>query len=348
VNYLIGLRRAGEGPGSGFDPREAGAGLKDGIEEHWFDDLTRAMAGTTSRRQALKTVAATALTALTGGLASSPAAARGEKCYNSFECPGPCDVCWRSLGDQITGRPGVCIAGPTGFPGQCPAGQCCIGGNCSLPPSGFTCGTAVNSSGCPSGQARCFGHCISLSNDPNNCGGCGNACGVGSNANNPTCCGETCTDIQSDPANCGGCGSNYACSGGRVCSAGQCGCPTGQTDCGGTCTDTRTDRNNCGGCSAPGSSPQGMVCSSEQVCSGGTCLGGCPEPCGADQTCCVNPTTNIGVCVAADTCCGGLPRDPSTEACCRTTNPSVPFVICPFPLGVCCLPAGCCLAGSQF
>ena len=96
-------------------------------------------------------------------------------------------------------------------------------------------------------------------------------------------CGMGCKDsssFQTDPLNCGMCG--MACSGGGSCTAGKCGCATGQTLCGTTCADTRTSAANCGTC--------GMACPSGQTCTAGKCStggsmidgggGGLPRPTG--------------------------------------------------------------------
>jgi hypothetical protein len=53
-------------------------------------------------------------------------------------------------------------------------------------------------------------------------------------------------DISDDPANCGACGN--ACAAGERCIKGRCGCPPPLTDCHGRCVDTRSDDGNCGAC----------------------------------------------------------------------------------------------------
>jgi hypothetical protein len=54
-----------------------------------------------------------------------------------------------------------------------------------------------------------------------------------------------------------------ACSGGQSCSAGSCGCPSGQTLCGATCISTQADPANCGYC--------GTQCQPGETCSSGVC-----------------------------------------------------------------------------
>ena len=86
--------------------------------------------------------------------------------------------------------------------------------------------------------------------------------------------------VPDRPPNCGMCG--MACSGGGSCTAGKCGCATGQMLCGTTCADTQTSAANCGMC--------GMACASGQTCTAGKCGtggsmtdgggGGLPRPTG--------------------------------------------------------------------
>lgn len=53
------------------------------------------------------------------------------------------------------------------------------------------------------------------------------------------------------------------CSGGKLCLAGRCNCPSGQTDCSGTCFDTSTSSNHCGAC--------GTACQDGAVCQKSAC-----------------------------------------------------------------------------
>jgi hypothetical protein len=57
-----------------------------------------------------------------------------------------------------------------------------------------------------------------------------------------------CVDVTSDPNNCGGCG--VACGAGAACQMGVCiaGCAAGQIQCGGACIDASADNQNCGAC----------------------------------------------------------------------------------------------------
>jgi hypothetical protein len=119
---------------------------------------------------------------------------------------------------------GVCAA-PNGCPGDgscsnngtCTNGACvCLNGytgaDCSIAPPPV----------CPAGQTTCGSTCVSLSTDPNNCGGCNQACAAGFMCANGACApnGPTCTDrirngaetdVDCGGGTCGGCGVNQAC-----------------------------------------------------------------------------------------------------------------------------------------
>jgi hypothetical protein len=75
----------------------------------------------------------------------------------------------------------------------------------------------------------CGTHCVNTDTDNNNCGGCGQSCGlvVGTSCDEGQCqcaapqvvCNNQCVDITSDSANCGFCGHNCQ---GTACSLGLC------------------------------------------------------------------------------------------------------------------------------
>jgi hypothetical protein len=105
--------------------------------------------------------------------------------------------------------------------------------------------------------------CVSLSSDPH-CGAINNNC----SERGLRCCDGTCVDVTNDANNCGGCG--VVCSGSTpFCVAGRCTadgseCAPGLTKCGNTCVDLGYDPQNCGAC--------GNVCAeSTPYCSGGSC-----------------------------------------------------------------------------
>ena len=162
----------------------------------------------------------------------------------------------------------------------------CSAGNCVV-------------AGCNAGYANCDGNAangceVNVSNNINNCGGCGVVCSTPNGT--PACTGGACqiagcnagyADCDSNAANgcevnvsnninnCGGCGvvcstpnATPACSGGTCQIAG---CNTGYANCDGIAANgcevnVSNNINNCGGC--------GVVCSTPNAtpaCSGGTC-----------------------------------------------------------------------------
>jgi hypothetical protein len=138
-----------------------------------FDDLTKALATATSRRQALKTIVATTLGGLLGlgGIDAAFAAKKcrglGSKCSHGDQCcSNYCanNVCTCSPGQ--TNCNGTCVDLQTnnnncGTCGNvCPSGATCSGGQCL----------------CPPGLTNCNGTCVDLQTDQNNCGFCGNMC----------------------------------------------------------------------------------------------------------------------------------------------------------------------------
>jgi hypothetical protein len=95
---------------------------------------------------------------------------------------------------------------------------------------------------CPPGEILCGTTCVNITDDPNHCGTCTNACASGSPCCNGVCCspGSTCCN--------GGCGGNLCPDGVHCCGPGQ-----------GTCSG---DNRCC--CPFPSrtclSTPLGMIC----------------------------------------------------------------------------------------
>jgi hypothetical protein len=184
----------------------------------------------------------------------------------------------------------------------CGAGLSCCSGMCAdLQRDPTRCGacttvcsTANATSACTAGACRLtcatgFGDCnasaadgceSALTSSLTNCGACGSACtftrGMGVCALGAcvvTGCEPGFQDCDRNGANgcesnpntdvlhCGRCGN--ACATGQTCTAGVCGCPSGQSICQSACTNVQTDRFNCGMCN--------LACPSGQVCVAGAC-----------------------------------------------------------------------------
>ena len=142
---------------------------------------------------------------------------------------------------------------------------------------------------CQNGQTCCNNACKNLSNDPNNCGSCGNQCPIGQ-----SCCSGSCIDLSSDSLNCGSCGNQ--CPIGQTCYKGICQvcnppceppleCCEGVGLATGYCVDKSSDNYNCGEC--------GLVCPSGYSCVNSSCLP-CEPPCLEQGTkCCSNQCIDI-------------------------------------------------------
>jgi hypothetical protein len=123
------------------------------------------------------------------------------------------------------------------------------------------------------GIGACNAVCTDLTTR-DNCGTCGNFCGVDGTCSAGVCacpapedavCGAFCEDLD-DSLNCGACGNNC---GGLDCLPGRiCGCPDGEAACGEACQNTLF-MSTCG--TACG------VCTGQQYCNGFGCSGGAVE-----------------------------------------------------------------------
>ena len=121
------------------------------------------------------------------------------------------------------------------------AGETCQGGACiattTEAPPPPTCADQ--------GLIECFGACVNLQTDPNNCGFCGEVCPSGQ------CGAGICIEVVGPaPA--------------------QVVCSDGQADCGAGWIDVISDPANCGFC--------GNVCASDAQCFLGGCLGALEIP----------------------------------------------------------------------
>lgn len=136
---------------------------------------------------------------------------------------------------------------------------------------------------CTDPEVLCSGICVNVSNDPNNCGECGNVCSEYAvceggicqlNCGGLTECDGSCVDILSDPNNCGEC--ENVCSEYATCTDGTCQLDCGElTPCGDTCVDISNDPNNCGACGAvcPGADSGTATCE-EGICGFTECPSG--------------------------------------------------------------------------
>jgi len=237
-----------------------------------FDDFSKSLSEeSVPRRESLRRLGAVFLGAMFGPLAlgietasANPDSRRRRRRIRKLiprlpigrppedACTGFCKKCGsKSRQNQCVLACRACGNDPKRMQGSCGAYACC--GN---------------------GTTYCNGTCTYLSDDPSNCGACGNVCGEST----PYCihgtcadctlgqtkCNGTCTDLYWDPANCGACG-NTCSSPTPHCAYGTCGaCTADFTLCNGTCVDTYFDRQNCGGC--------GIVCSDSSYCEWGLCI----------------------------------------------------------------------------
>ena len=102
-------------------------------------------------------------------------------------------------------------------------------GNCTtVCTGGTTCSGGVCV--CPNGTSDCGAGCVDITEDPLNCGACGNACDAATEACVSrrcqcqaglfACTAGVCVDRQTDSNNCGTCGN--VCARNRTCQGGVC------------------------------------------------------------------------------------------------------------------------------
>lgn len=211
-----------------------------------FDELTKVLATSTSRRQALKTIAATTLGGILGlgglGTAFAKNMTCAQWCAAVFGDNTPADE--QCSADAAHHR-GLCYscgpASPNG--GVAPSSICCARNS-----SGY-CSSYSTTLPCSCNSSQCL-RCDSTT------GTCVSTCDAGQCQ---TCQGDTCV----------GCPSGQTCQGGQ--------CVTPCTASGGTCSG---DSDCCAGTCC-----QGTCCGSGQVClSNGTCATPCSPP-GSDCGC---------------------------------------------------------------
>ena len=139
-----------------------------------FDDLARALARATSRRQVLRVLGAGLVGTLAGTLGlrqaeTAQAALQPGQCRNQRDCASPEDRCCRPRDQGI----GICT-----YVGQYANGNC---GECGRHcPDGTLC--------CRPGAKRLEDACVNVQgSDPNNCGCCGCGCLSGQTCVNGGC-----------------------------------------------------------------------------------------------------------------------------------------------------------------
>jgi hypothetical protein len=245
-----------------------------------FDDLTRVLAGTVSRRIALKA----SLAALLARGLPTATSARQETCP-IFDA---CDPDGVSRCIVLEGTEGECVCAfrPMAKSAICDRPICASDAACT---HGQFCAVGW----CSDGLGRCHSGCESQG-------------GVGSCGDETILCGGRCVDLATDMFNCGACGHQCGFGGdqiGEICVQGQCVCPPEYTgSCGQAyCTNEQIDGSNCGAC--------GNACGAGRLCCGGRCvgrtdaerfcefcgyLGGWPQDCLANEIC------DRGVCVASE------------------------------------------------
>jgi hypothetical protein len=197
------------------------------------------------------------------------------------------------------GAVGICCNGGCVDPGrdsnncnacgfQCPAGEFCANGTCR---AGYSCANYAmepypqfggNLTPCPrSGQNAgecCYGSCVDILSDPNNCGTCDILCPQGATCVDGACVqadGAASTCSASTPCTAAGTCIEGACfaascselSDGNACAAdggvrGMC--------CEGACVDSSSDPLNCGVCD--------LACAGGATCTFGYCSGGVGDP----------------------------------------------------------------------
>jgi hypothetical protein len=215
--------------------------------------------------------------------------ARAEGCSSARLLCG--DDCVDSLSDRA--HCGACD-------GVCPAEASCEEGACA----------------CPGALTACGDACVDLVSDEQHCGSCDQRCvdtqsceaGVCqcpagtelcasatlSVADNVVTSGPgeaSCVDTSSDAAHCGSCG--VQCTGGQICDAGSCACPSGDLFCSDRCVDPGSDTDNCGGC--------GQACSGGQICDAGSCA--CPAGQSLCDGQCIDLQSDQDHCGTCDTAC---------------------------------------------
>lgn len=194
------------------------------MEDQRFDEIARLLAGQTSRRQALKALAATTVGSLLGLRAFGDVVAAKSCTPNGRHCSAKTQCC-SGFCDSTTGKCG-CQAGVCNASCPCPSGQTCLNGTCCS--TSQVCGSTC---GCPAGQVCQNGACVTATCPANN-DFCNLSVSCGTSANGDACYCATdvsgsavCIAVGSDTLNaCSGCTSDADCAtfGDYICVTGSC------------------------------------------------------------------------------------------------------------------------------
>lgn len=230
-----------------------------------FDEFTKALATSTSRRHALKAIGVTVggILGLGGvGTALAKCAGIGDSCSQSSQC---------------------CIGycNPSTFTCACPSGTVPCGGTCvsNVCPDGQVFNPSTCTCACPTGLTECGGTCTNTSSDPNNCGSCGNHCPSTASCVNGQCCpnSQVCINSTGTVTCCPAgttCLSNGTCA--HPCTTTTATCPRGCRAC---IEDADALHHYCssgtgtGACTSDINCPQGQFC--EFGLRGGRCVVAC-------------------------------------------------------------------------
>jgi len=327
------------------------------VDEKRFDQITRALTGSSDRREAIKTILGTGVAGALGAFGLAEAAAKTsqkkgkankgkankskqsahnkQKIHAQDQCSATDPNTCRQIGHPCEGQQATCccatdLSSCIKGSGNGASHRCCASGDQSCGPDPC-CASDEECCGDPSNPTGCAkkGHCPTCTSE---CSG-----------DTPTCCGTTCVDLETDEANCGECGNQ--CQSEETCSNGLC-CPNGQTNCNGTCI---TSDQCCADqdCTAGGECQSGTCDSSTNTCSytnepdntscnlsstdskgkrrkgkathaqGATGVC-CNGVCTDETTCpCINPQT----CDNENPCCANFDCDNSGKCVATCTNP---------------------------
>jgi len=214
-----------------------------------FDELTKALASNTSRRQAIKTLAASTFGGLLAFTGLGTAFAKTKKCPSGqTDCGGKCV-------DTKTDPNNCGVCGTKCRSGLCVNGLCC-------PPGAGKCGNSCCSQTC------CSNTCVDTQHDKNNCGSCGNVCPSGDTCKNGKCvtvgCPAPCITLSN-----GTCARPCSTSADCTCGSQFCGSElNGGVLVGAICT---TLGNSKGSCLSDSDCPIGYYCNGSGNCDQACC-----------------------------------------------------------------------------